>query len=142
MKNYLFRLFILIFLLFQVLSLAKADNLAPEVVMGARTISTATTELFVEKGYVLIDVRGIDDYSNGHISGAYHLPVKSEEFTSENLQKIVERDQAVIFYCNGINCMGSSMASVKAVEWGWINVLYYRDGFEGWQETGLTITKK
>jgi len=142
MKNYLLQISISIFLLFQILSLAKADNLAPEVVLGARTISTATTKLFVEKGFVLIDVRGIDDFSNGHIPEAHHLPVKSEDFSSESLQEIVTKNQAVVFYCNGINCMGSSMASVKAVEWGWSNVFYYRDGFEGWKDTGLTIQVK
>jgi len=139
MKNYLFQIFILIFLLLQILSLAKADNLAPEVVVGARTISTATTKLFVEKGFVLIDVRGIADFSNGHIPGAHHLPVKSDDFSIENLRKIVIKDQAVVFYCNGINCMGSSMASIKAVGWGWTNVFYYRDGFERWKDTGFSI---
>ena len=137
MKNYSFQILISVFLLLQILSLAKADSLAPEVVMGARTISTATTKLFVEKGFVLIDVRGIADFSNGHIPGAHHLPVKSEDFSIENLQEIVTKDQAVVFYCNGIHCMGSSMASIKAVEWGWTNVFYYRDGFEGWKDAGL-----
>jgi rhodanese-related sulfurtransferase len=139
MKNYLFQILIFVFLVLQIVSLAKANNLAPEVIMGANTINTATTKLFMDKGHVLIDVRGIIDFNNGHIPGAHHLPVKSEDFSASNLHEIVAKDQAVVFYCNGINCMGGSVATKKAVEWGWINVFYYRDGFERWKDAGFTI---
>ena len=52
------------------------------------------------------------------------------------------RDDAVVFYCNGITCMGSSVASQKAVEWGWTNVIYYREGFRHWQAEGRLIEQK
>jgi rhodanese-related sulfurtransferase len=139
MKKYLFKLLALVFLVLQISSSAKAGDLAPEIIMGARTINTETTKLLMDKGYILIDVRGIADFSKGHIPGAYHLPVKHEDFSAMHLQEIVAKDQPVVFYCNGIHCMGSSMATEKAVAWGWRNVFYYRDGFNSWKDTGLAI---
>ncbi len=141
MKNYLFIIlvYVLLGLGLQASNVAEADNLAPEEVAGARTTSVMTVKLLLDKGYPLIDVRGIVDFNHGHIPGAYHLSVKSEHFTAENLREIVAKDKAVIFYCNGIHCMGSSIAAGKAVEWGWTNVFYYREGFKRWKDEGFSF---
>lgn len=113
-----------------------AEKLAPEVIPGARTVSTATAKILLDRGYPFVDVRGRPDFDKGHLPGAYHLSVKSNEFSPGNLHKIAARDQAVIFYCNGVTCMGSAMATEQAVQWGWQKVFYYRDGFKAWQEAG------
>tara|TARA_R110002073_G_scaffold325785_1_gene505174 strand:- start:2752 stop:3174 length:423 start_codon:yes stop_codon:yes gene_type:complete len=139
MRNYLFLLPALLFLLISIMNMAKATGVAPMEIKGARTISTATAKLLLDKGYPFIDVRGNDDFNRGHIPGASHLSVKSEAFTTDNLRKIVDKDKVVIFYCNGAACMGSSIASKKAIEWGWTRILYYRAGFKEWKENGLAI---
>ena len=113
-----------------------ADNLAPEEIVGARTISTQTAKLFLDRGYPFVDVRSKSDFDSGYLPGAFHLSVKSIDFTVENLSKIATRDEAIVFYCNGIACMGSAMATEKAVQWGWSNVFYYREGYKGWKEAG------
>ncbi len=117
----------------------SANNLAPETIIGARTITTTTAKLLMEKGYPLIDVRSAKDFNQGHIPGAFHLSVKSEQFTTKNLLDIVTKDRAVIFYCNGIHCMGSSIAVKKAVTWGWTNVFYYRGGLNQWKQSQFPI---
>lgn len=111
----------------------KAEKLAPEQIIGAHTISTGTAKLFLDRGYPFVDVRGKSDFDKGHLPGAYHLSVKSDDFTVENLSKIAAKDAAVIFYCNGIACLGSAMATEQAVLWGWEKVFYYREGYKGWQ---------
>lgn len=139
MKKGLYLIAFFMFSLLQIPSFAEANNLAPEEITGARTINTDTAKFLINKGHSLIDVRGAVDFNNGHIPGASHLPVKNEVFSPDNLRKIVAQDQAVIFYCNGIHCMGSSIATKRAIEWGWTNVFYYRDGFEGWKDAGLDV---
>ena len=90
-------------------------------ISGARTISTATAKLLFDKGYHFIDVRGLDDFKIGHIPGAYHLSIKSN-FDEQNLSAIVKKTQPAVIYCNGILCMGSSIAIKKAIDWGWSNI--------------------
>ncbi len=111
----------------------RAEKFAPEQIIGARTISTGTAKLFLDRGYPFVDVRSKSDFDKGHLPGAYHLSVKSDDFTVENLSKIAAKDSAVIFYCNGIACLGSAMATERAVLWGWRKVFYYREGYKGWK---------
>ena len=90
-------LFPLLILLLCFVNTAKADNLAPEKIEGARTVSTVTAKLLFDKGYHFIDVRGLDDFKMGHIPGAYHLSIKSD-FDERNLSVIVKKSQPVVIY--------------------------------------------
>lgn len=135
MKNYLLLLLALFFLA----TTALAEDLAPLKVAGTSTIGTITAKMLFDKGFTFIDVRRVEDFSNGHIPGAKNLAVRSDNFTAENLSAIAGKDQAVVFYCNGAACMGSSIASEKAVQWGWGKILYYREGFAKWKEAGLAV---
>lgn len=128
-----------IFLTLQKITVVMAEDVAPLHVSGAITIDTVTAKMLHVKGYPFVDVRGIEHFSNGHIPGAHHLAIHSEDFTVENLNAIAKKNQPVIFYCNGISCMGSSIASQRAVEWGWTQVAYYREGIPQWKEQALAI---
>lgn len=119
-------------------NILSAESLAPEHIEGARTINTATAKSLFDNKYPFIDVRGFDDYKTAHIPKAHHLSVK-HNFTEQNLRKIVEKDQPVVIYCNGISCMGSSIATQQAVAWGWSNVFYYREGIKDWRQEGYSV---
>ncbi|MCB1937256.1 MAG: rhodanese-like domain-containing protein [Nitrosomonas sp.] len=112
--------------------------LAPETVDGAQTIDTTKAKTLFEQGVPFIDVRKQHDYDIGHIPGAYHLPLASE-FTEGKLATIVSKANPVVIYCNGIYCMGSSKATQQAVEWGWMNVYYYRDGMPDWELNNFPV---
>ena len=114
-------------------SAAYADQLAPEHINGAKTIDTVTAKSFFDHCIPFIDVRGLNNFNAGHIPDAYHLPVKSD-FTEQNLHAVAKQNEPVVIYCNGINCMGSSVAAQKAVEWGWTKVYYYREGMPAWKQ--------
>lgn len=129
----------LLFLLISIQAgLARANAEAPEFVAGARTIDSATAKLLFDKGYFFLDVRGLEDFKAGHVPGAFHLPVKSD-FIEQNLIAIAKKEQPLIIYCNGINCLGSSAAAKKAVEWGWNNIFYYREGIPAWRQHGYPL---
>jgi len=112
--------------------------LAPEYVDGAQTIDTTKAKSLFDQGVPFIDVRKQQDYDIGHIPGAYHLPL-ANEFNEDNLAAIVSKVNPVVIYCNGIHCMGSSKAVQQAVEWGWMNVYYYRDGMPDWVLNNLPV---
>ncbi len=124
--------------LFCLLNSALADQLAPGHVNGAETIDTATAKSFLDRGYPFIDVRGLENFNAGHIPGARHLPVKSD-FDRQSLYAIATQNDPIVIYCNGIHCMGSSVAAQKAVDWGWTKVFYYREGMPDWKLHGLPI---
>ncbi|SEG10815.1 rhodanese-like domain-containing protein [Nitrosomonas ureae] len=128
----------LLIALFSIVTISKADSLSPERVEGARTVSTETAKLLFDKGYLFLDVRSLNDYRTGHIPGAYHLSVRSD-FDEQKLSVIVKKDQPVVMYCNGTSCLGSSIAIEKAVEWGWKNIFYYREGIKDWNSKGYPV---
>jgi rhodanese-related sulfurtransferase len=109
-----------------------AEMLAPENVPGAQTIDARIAKSLFDQGAVFIDVRKQEDYDAGHIPGAHHLPIASD-FSAQNLAALALKEKAVVIYCNGIHCMGSSKATQQAVAWGWTAVYYYRDGIPDWK---------
>ncbi|AKH38871.1 MULTISPECIES: rhodanese-like domain-containing protein [Nitrosomonas] len=133
MKKYLYAL---LCLFLPAVSAIATENTAPAEVMGAVTVDTAVAKRLYDQGNIFIDVRNLEYFNYEHIRGAKHLDVNSELFTAGDLNILAEKDQGVVFYCNGIHCLGSSKASKKAAEWGWFKIYYYREGFPKWKEAG------
>ena len=52
---------------------------------------------------------------------------------------VAGKDEAVVMYCNGHNCMRSSKASAMAVGWGYSKIYYFRDGFPAWKDAGYPV---
>lgn len=115
-----------------------ADSIAPEQVQGAQTIDTLTAKSFFDQKIPFIDVRKHEDYIAGHIPGAHHLSIKSN-FDQSNLRAIADKESPLVVYCNGIHCMGSSIAVQKAVDWGWTTIYYYREGIPAWKNNGYPV---
>ncbi len=113
-------------------SLVMAGGVSPENVAGATTIDTAKARELFDKEVLFVDVRKNSDWDAGRIPGAVHLELK-KVFTAESLGAEAKKDEAIVLYCNGESCLRSSAASVKAVEWGFTNIYYYRDGFPAWK---------
>lgn len=120
---------------------SSAGTIAPENVQGAQTIDTGTAKSLFDRKIPFIDVRKPEDFMAEHIPGAYHLPIKGG-FDKSALRAIAGKEKPVVIYCNGIHCMGSSMAAQQAVEWGWINVYYYRGGIPEWKSNGHPIQRQ
>jgi len=86
-----------------------------------------------------IDTRSDKDWNAGRIPGAKHIDVEKPGFTEEALGKLVKKDQEAVMYCNGVSCPRSSMATEKAVSWGYKKVYYYRLGFPDWKAAGYPV---
>lgn len=123
-----------IFVMFiSVIGHVSAKPPAPKSVKGAITIDTEYAKKLMNQCVVFIDVRSAENYKEGHIQSAVHLDLK-KGLTESTLLSVVEKDQPVVFYCNGNMCQRSALASGKAIAWGWESVYYYRSGFPGWQK--------
>jgi rhodanese-related sulfurtransferase len=114
------------------------DGPSPLAVDGAETISVERAHQLFLDGVPFVDVRNVRLYARRHIPNARHLELKSD-FTLNNLAELVARDAPVVIYCSGVKCSRSSVAVEFAVEWGFKEVKYFRQGIVGWRNAGLPV---
>jgi TolB-like protein/class 3 adenylate cyclase len=67
---------------------------------GATTIDLSMAKALFDKGLVFVDARGEYAWNSGHIPGAVNLEATSV-LSEAKLSKIVNKDQEVVFYCDG-----------------------------------------
>jgi rhodanese-related sulfurtransferase len=115
----------------------KAD--APLTVEGATLVNNEEAKALFDEGVLFVDAREDAAWELGRISGALHLDVKTDAFSKEALLEEAALDDKVVFYCSGVKCGRSSAACTKAVEYGFTNVYYYREGFPGWKGAGYPV---
>lgn len=116
----------------------QAAEVSPMSVEGATTIDVAAAKQLFNDGVIFVDVRSDSDYDAGRIPEALHLNIKTN-FSLEILVSEVKKDQPMVLYCNGEKCLRSSDAAIKAVEWGWTNIYYFRDGFPSWKSADYPV---
>ena len=81
----------------------------------------------------LIDVREADEYAQGTISGAVHIPRGFLEIRIE--RAVPDRDAPVVVYC--ASGTRSVLAARSLAELGYTNVRSLAGGFTGWKRAGL-----
>ena len=74
-----------------------------------------------ESGYVILDVRRIDEFAEKHIPGAINIP--NEEIGDEPIPQLPDKDQLILVYCRSGN--RSKQASEKLVALGYTNVVEF-----------------
>jgi molybdopterin/thiamine biosynthesis adenylyltransferase/rhodanese-related sulfurtransferase len=90
-----------------------------------------------ELGYaVWIDVRELDEWQEGHIPGARHVP---RGFLESRIETTVpDKSAEVVIYCAAGN--RSAFAAKTLSELGYQRVHSLRGGFTDWKRNGLDIT--
>ena len=89
---------------------------------------------------MLIDARITEDRDYGYIESSISLP--DIETNCNSLKKIIPgKKQALMFYCNGVQC-GRSVVSIKvARSCGYHNLSWFKGGFAEWKEKGYQYIK-
>jgi thiosulfate/3-mercaptopyruvate sulfurtransferase len=93
---------------------------------------------------LLFDLRGERDYASGHLPGAISLPSHrfDEELEGVLRERWPELDRAtvpVILYCYGPDCIRSRQCASLAARHGFQDLLWFRDGINGWYAAGETL---
>ncbi len=71
-----------------------------------------------QSGYIVLDVRTLDEYKEGHIKNAKLLPLQN---IPQDIDKVLkDKDQLILVYCRSGN--RSKQAASKLVEAGFNNV--------------------
>lgn len=136
----------------------------PSTLRGAKVLTNdEAADLWNKDGAIFIDVyprapkpKNLPastfwrDPVHRSIEGAYWLPNvgygglsdKVETYFRTALERLTsgDREKAVVFFCIK-NCWMSWNAAKRALEVGYRNVLWFRDGTDGWQELGYPLVQ-
>ena len=72
-----------------------------------------------ETGYIILDVRTAQEYSEKHIPGAINIP--NETIGTEDIPELPDKEQLILVYCRSGN--RSKQASEKLVKLGYTNIV-------------------
>jgi sulfur-carrier protein adenylyltransferase/sulfurtransferase len=90
-------------------------------------------DLLSDTAAAAVDVRERDEWEEGHIPGAVHIPRGSLEGRIENA--VPDRSQAIVVYCAGGS--RSAFAARALGELGYERVLSLAGGFTDWKRNGF-----
>ena len=93
----------------------------------------ADTMMEEESGYIILDVRTAQEYSEKHIPGAINIP--NETIGTEDIPELPDKEQLILVYCRSGN--RSKQASEKLVKLGYTNIVEF-GGINDW--TGETVS--
>jgi len=123
-------------------NLAKPKIVVPEKIAG---VDTVTAEQVIEiltsdNPPILVDARIEKDREYGHIEGSISLP--DIETNCGTLKTVSEdKNQHLMFYCNGVQC-GRSVVSIKvARSCGYHTLSWFKGGFAEWKNKGYQYVK-
>ena len=86
---------------------------------------------------LVLDVRSAAGWSQGRIPGAVHLP--GAQGHDGIADRAPDRDGAIVGYCGGPGCNGSTKAAFTLASMGYTRVQELIGGFEYWACEGLAI---
>jgi molybdopterin/thiamine biosynthesis adenylyltransferase/rhodanese-related sulfurtransferase len=86
----------------------------------------------IADGHVFLDVRERDEWDEGHIPGAIHIPRGSLESRVESA--LPDRERPIVVYCQAGN--RSVFATKTLEELGYENVASLRGGYTDWKRNG------
>mgnify|MGYP001342328885 FL=1 len=112
----------------------------PDILTEPKQIDTQSAHaLHIAKGAVFIDARDINDFNEGHISGAINIPYdyyEDYDYIIENLDKT----SIYVIYCSGGECsLSIDLADYLFYELDFENILIYDDGFPDWLQNGYDV---
>lgn len=86
---------------------------------------------------IVIDVRSVEAWNQGRIPGAVHVP--NAELAARAAEVAPETGAAIVVYCWGPGCNGSTRGALTLANLGYTNVRELIGGFEYWSREGLAV---
>ena len=102
---------------------------APAQESGYRQVTAEEAIALMEKesGYIILDVRTVQEYSEKHIPKAVNIP--NESIGTEEIPALPDKNQLILVYCRSGN--RSKQASEKLAALGYTNVVEF-GGINSW----------
>lgn len=87
-------------------------------------------------GVLLLDVRTVNEYNNGHIPGAINIPVAE---LPDALAKLSDKSQQIVVYCRSGKRAGRAISFLD--KQGFQNLVHLEGDYSAWEAQGLPIEK-
>ncbi|CAN5855184.1 molybdopterin-synthase adenylyltransferase MoeB [soil metagenome] len=97
-----------------------------------REVDTTEAEDAIAGGATVLDVREPDEYQQGALPGAVHIPRGNLESQIEN--RVVDRDTPLVVHCAGGT--RSAFAAETLAQLGYTDVVSMAGGFNKWKDEG------
>ena len=104
---------------------------------GASAISPQELIRMMNQGALVLDIRTLDEFAAGHISGARQMPFDQLPKAGETLKK--HREKPVIVY--GTDETGGPLVVRKLTAQGFTKAFCLRGGLAGWRSENLPLAK-
>jgi len=125
------------------ISVAVEDT--PMAIPGGTYVTADKAKEQFDKGAIFVDARVATEYADKHIKGASNIVYKEEfpkvaqtgsgdAFDATKLPG--DKGKAMVFYCNGTPCWKGYKAAAAAIQGGYKNVYWFRDGVPAWVASG------
>jgi len=92
---------------------------------------------FLTGSAVFLDARTPELYQEGHIQGAFNLPLAEFDQLSEKVFMEFPEDTLIVTYCDGEDCALSAELAQKLKEIGYGNVRVLHNGWSVWKSHQL-----
>jgi rhodanese-related sulfurtransferase len=117
------------------------EGAAPIVFEGGRVVTVEEAKAWFDSGNVLfVDVRNPINYGRGHIPSAVAVPYEYDQDKAAFLKELpAGKDAPIIIYSHGETGWKSYHASTAAVKAGYRNVMWMREGFDGWTSRRFAV---
>jgi molybdopterin/thiamine biosynthesis adenylyltransferase/rhodanese-related sulfurtransferase len=113
------------------------SDLMREVRAQIREVSPAEAETLAAKGATVVDVREQQEWEEGYVPGAVHVPRGFLESRIE--QAVPDRDRQLVLYCAG--GVRSALAAKQLADLGYRDTVSMSGGFQQWKSEGRRWTK-
>lgn len=126
-KKTMNRMLLLIVLPGTVLLTGCAEDKTSEKMYQQMDMNEAVQRMDEESDFIIVDVRTVEEYKNGHIPDAICIP--NESIGTKPPKELTDFDQLIFVYCRSGN--RSKQASSKLAEIGYTNIVEI-GGIGGW----------
>jgi rhodanese-related sulfurtransferase len=100
-------------------------------------ISSQELIRLMNQGALVLDIRKPDEFAQGHVNGARHLPSDQVLTAGDNFKRF--KDKPVVVYCDSGSLAAAAVRQLT--EQGFTKAFTLRGGLAGWRADNLPVTK-
>ncbi len=102
---------------------------------GMITVEDLNIALIETPDIVLVDVRQPEEYAEGHIEGAFNVPLKE---LAQNLDALPNLDASIVVYCGSGFRSAIAMTALQII--GYTDVRSMKGGFGAWKAAEYSVS--